>query len=222
MFGHAGARVIVFPTRTGRFFDYENWGLIAALKDHIDNGWLQLYCLDSVDGYGLYSCDIDPREKMGRHLQFESYVLEEVLPLTAKVNPNPFLISHGCSIGAFHAVNIAFKYPHLFGKVVAFSGRYDLTRQVGDFPDLFCGYYDQTIYYNTPNHFVPNIQDPIILGHLRKMEIVLAIGERDSFLDSNVKLSQALWKIGVWHALHIWPGKAHKPVAWKQMSARYM
>jgi esterase/lipase superfamily enzyme len=27
VFGHTGARVLVFPTREGRFYDYENWDL---------------------------------------------------------------------------------------------------------------------------------------------------------------------------------------------------
>src|SRR5262245_55309226 len=38
VFGHAGARVLVFPTRQGRFFDYENWGLVGALHHQISNG----------------------------------------------------------------------------------------------------------------------------------------------------------------------------------------
>src|ERR1035441_1121065 len=31
VFGHRGDRVIVFPTRQGRFFDYENWGLVDEI-----------------------------------------------------------------------------------------------------------------------------------------------------------------------------------------------
>ena len=45
VFGHAGARVLVFPTRTGRFFDYENWGLVESIRHKIENGWLQLFCV---------------------------------------------------------------------------------------------------------------------------------------------------------------------------------
>ena len=30
VFGHAGERAVVFPTRQGRFFDYENWRLVEA------------------------------------------------------------------------------------------------------------------------------------------------------------------------------------------------
>ena len=81
-------------------------------------------------------------------------------------------------MGAFHAVNIAFRHPQLFCKVTAFSGRYDLTKQVGSFRDLFDGYYDKEIYYHTPSHFIPNIEDPELLHHIRRLDVVLTIGDR--------------------------------------------
>ena len=32
VFGHAGARVIVFPTSMGRFFQWEDFGMIGELS----------------------------------------------------------------------------------------------------------------------------------------------------------------------------------------------
>jgi esterase/lipase superfamily enzyme len=55
VFGHGGARVIVFPTREGRFFDYENFGLVASLSHRIEAGRIQLFCVDSVDSESLYA-----------------------------------------------------------------------------------------------------------------------------------------------------------------------
>ena len=49
VFGHGGARLMAFPTSMGRFFDWEDRGLVSALGDHLDRGWLQLFCVDSVD-----------------------------------------------------------------------------------------------------------------------------------------------------------------------------
>ena len=43
IFGHAGAKVLIFPTRDGRFYEYEKLGMVGALKHKIDQGWLQLY-----------------------------------------------------------------------------------------------------------------------------------------------------------------------------------
>lgn len=44
-----------------------------------------------------------------------------------------------------------------FQKLVAFSGRYDLTLSVESFADLFDGYYDENVYFHTPTHFLPSL-----------------------------------------------------------------
>ena len=36
VFGHAGARVLVFPTSMGRFFQWEDSGMITALGDQLE------------------------------------------------------------------------------------------------------------------------------------------------------------------------------------------
>lgn len=222
IFGHSGARVLVFPTRDGRFYDYENWGMVEALHHPISQGWLQLYCVDSVDAESLYCCWCYPGDRMKRHLQYEGYILHEVFPLMHYKNPNSHIIAHGCSLGGYHAVNIAFRHPQMFSKVVALSGRYDLTIQLGSFRDLFDGYYDERIYFNMPSHYVPNISDEWLLESLRRMDIVLVIGEEDQFVENNRELSRKLWEKGVWNALHVWHGEAHKPRYWRQMVAMYM
>lgn len=222
VFGHAGAAVLFFPTRSARFFDYENWGMIASLNDRIEGGHLQLYCLDSIDREALYDTDSSPEEKMNKHLQYERYILEEVRPLIQRENPGAYLISAGCSLGAFHALNIAFKYPHLFNKVLAMSGRYDLTQQMGDFQDLLGGYRNETIYYNSPNQYLSNMEDPGTLNELRKLKIIIAIGRQDAFLENNLQLDTTLWNKQIPHEFYIWDGEAHKPKYWKQMLSLYI
>lgn len=135
---------------------------------------------------------------------------------------NPFLIAHGCSIGAYHAATIALRHPGLFGKVVALSGRYDLTRCYGSFPDLFDGYYDRDIYFHMPNHFLPQLADPHSLNAMRGMQIVLAVGEQDPFKASTEELSLQLSNKGIDHALAIWEGEAHKPCHWRKMVQCYL
>jgi esterase/lipase superfamily enzyme len=222
VFGHAGDRVLVFPTRQGRFFDYENWGILDAVRDRVEAGQLQLFCVDSHDSESLYAAGIAPRERIARHRSFEEYILNEVLPLTASRNGHARLVAHGCSLGAYHAATIAFRHPHLFRKVVSFSGRYDLTREFAWYRDLFSGYYDTDVYFHMPNHFIPNLSDPEILAKLRALDIRLAVGEGDHFIESNHQLSRALWDKGVWHAFEVWPGKAHTPRSWRDMVARHL
>jgi esterase/lipase superfamily enzyme len=214
--------VLVFPTRAGRFYDYENWGLVAALRRPLELGAIQLYCVDSVDRESLYAFHRPPWERIARHLQYEGYIIEEVVPLSAQLNPSPYLIAHGCSLGAYHAVNLAFRHPQRFQKVVALSGRYDLTEPINHFRTLFDGHYDEMIYFHTPCHFMPQLNDPPQLNALRQMEITLAVGEADVFLANNQRLSQILHEKGIWHGLHTWSGEAHCAAAWKQMVPHYL
>ena len=222
VFGHAGARVLVFPTRRGRFYEYEALGLVDALSGQIENGWLQLYCVDSVDRESIYNRDVHSYDRIRRHGQYEQYILNEVLPLSRLKNPQPFMISHGCSLGAYHALNIAFRHPQWFSKVVAFSGRYDLSASVAEFRGLFDDYYDEDIYFNSTNHFLPNLNDDALLNHLRRLQIVLTIGNEDPFLGSNVALSGTLQTKHVTHELHVWNGRAHQADDWHKMVQLYL
>lgn len=221
IFGHAGAKVLIFPTRDGRFWEYEQLGLVASLGHKINAGHLQLYCVDSIDNESLYNFRAHPAWRIRRHIQFEEYILNEVMPLMAHKNWHPATIAHGCSLGAFHAVNIAFRHPHLFAKVAAFSGRYDLTHRVENFADQFSGFYNDDIYYNTPLHFLPGLSD-WRLHHLRRMDIVLVIGAQDPFLGNNRHLSHLLWEKNIRHALHVWDGRAHRGYYWRKMAPLYV
>ena len=49
VYGHAGQPMLVFPSSMGRFFEYEDSGMIGALAGKIEAGQLQVFCADSVD-----------------------------------------------------------------------------------------------------------------------------------------------------------------------------
>jgi esterase/lipase superfamily enzyme len=222
VFGHAGAKVLVFPSRGGRFYEYENLRIPQALSQKISNGELQLFCVDSIDSESFYCFWAAPQGRIQRYLQFEKYVLEEVLPFMEEHNSDPFVIAHGCSLGAFHAANIAFRHPELFRKLVAFSGRYSLCDPIEDFSDLFDGYYDEHVYFNTPTHFLPNLESPEILSNIRQMDIVMTIGEDDPFRENNETLSRILTEKGIDHRLHHWHERAHCGYYWRRMAPLYL
>jgi esterase/lipase superfamily enzyme len=222
VFGGTGAKVLVFPTRCGRFYEYEQLRMTEVLKDKILAGQIQLYCLDSIDSESLYSPTLHPADRIRRHCAYEAYILNEVLPFMQTHNPNPNVIAHGCSLGAYHAINIAARHPGIFRKVAAFSGRYDLTMTVKHYRDLFDGFYNDDIYFNTPTHFLPNLTCPSLLNDLRSLHIVLAVGEEDAFRDNNEYLSQILQSKGIDHEIYFWRGVAHQGHEWRQMARIYM
>lgn len=222
IFGHAGRAVLFFPPRMGRFYDYENWGVVAALADRINNGELQLFCVDSVDEESFYSGWSHPDARINRHLQYEQYILCEVLPLMNTKKPDNDFEAAGCSMGAYHAANIALKHPHLFNKLVCMSGRFDLTRPVQCFRDLFDGYHNENIYFNMPRQFMANMDNDRLLNNIRRLDMLLAIGEADPFKHDNYEFSELLgWK-GIRHQLYTWQGYAHTPRSWRKMVQLYL
>lgn len=222
VFGHGGMKVLVFPTRCGRFYEYEKIGMIEVLRDKIEAGSLQFFCVDSVDAEGLYCAQIAPPQRIARQQAFERYILDEVLPFIHAKNSNECLISHGLSLGAYHAANVVFRHPQHFKKLIAFSGRYDLTLSVECFSDLFEGFYSEDIYFHTPTHFLPNLNCELQLEALRQIEITLVIGNEDPFLQNNQQLSDILWGKNIAHQLILWEGRAHNGEYWKQMAPFYL
>jgi len=222
IFGHSGTAVLFFPTRMARFYDYENWRIIDALKDRIYNGELQIFCVDSIDAESFYNKSVHPEVRIARHIQYEQYIVNEVVPLMRRINGGNYFEVAGCSMGAFHAINLALKHPWLFNKAVCMSGRYDLTKQIQDFNDLFDGHYNENIYFNTPMQFIANMHDHHILSAIRRMEIIIAIGETDPFLPNNQEFCQVLWNKGIPNQLYIWDNYAHRPRYWRQMVQLYL
>ena len=78
VFGHAGTKVLVFPTSMGKYFEYEDNKMIAAVADRIEAGQLQIYCVDGVDSESWYNKRAHPYWRLQRHLQYERYILNDV------------------------------------------------------------------------------------------------------------------------------------------------
>lgn len=215
VFGHAGARVLVFPTSLGSFFEWEDRSMIATLREHIDRGWLQLFCVDSVDAESWYARQKHPGDRAWRHEQYDRYLAHEVLPFTSHCNPNPFLITVGASFGAYHAANFAFRHPEKVGRVLALSGVFEITR----FTD---GYHNDTIYFHNPVAYLPNENDPWRLALLRRMDIIHAIGRDDPHRSQADAFSGLLWGKGIGNALRLWDGWSHDWPYWRKMILHYI
>jgi esterase/lipase superfamily enzyme len=214
--GHTGQPAIAFPTSCGRFFDFEDRGMIAAVADKIEAGNLQLFCVDSVDAESWYNRAVRPRRRIARHMQYESYLLEEVLPLVRHQNPNPQLTALGCSFGGYHAANIALRHPDLFTGFLTMSGAFDLTSFLGP-------YYDQDVYYNLPLHYIPNLTDPWYLDRYRRSNYILATGVHDRCWNDNERMAHALREKSIPCQLEVWGDNAgHDWPWWQKMLAKYI
>src|SRR5262245_10082683 len=154
-FGRAGRPLLVFPTSMGRFYQWEDFGLVGAISDFIESGAIQLVCVDSVDGESWYAATRHPADRVRRHLQYEAYMVDEVLPRL----PGPPLTT-GASFGALHAILLAVRHPSRIGGFIGLSGAYDTSRWLD-------GYHDDNVYFTNMMEFLPGLTDEAYLGPLR-------------------------------------------------------
>jgi len=213
--GHAGARVLVFPTSMGTHSEWPDRRMHQVLEDHLENGWLQLYCLDQPhhENWGNEACS--PGHRAWTHVQYYRYVQEEALPFSAWRNPNPFVIATGASLGASHAVTFGLKYPESVHRILGMSGLYDITRMTG-------GYQAGNVYQVNPMQFMPNEHDPARLDAFRRQDIILVIGRDDPMYQNNHDFSAILWQKGIGNALRVWDGSAHDWPYWERMARLYL
>jgi len=214
--GHTGVPVMVFPTSGGRFYEFEDRGMPASIGDKIDRGEIQLFCVDSVDMESWYNRNVPPRWRIARHIQYEDYLIHEVVPLIKNKNWDPHLVALGCSFGGFHAANIAFRHPDIFTGLLSMSGAFDMS-------NFLRGYYDQDLYYNTPTAYISNLSDPWFYDRYRQNTYILATGWDDQCLASNQHLDHILSNKHIPHKLFIWDTyNSHDWPTWQMMMREYL
>lgn len=153
LYGDSGRPLLVFPTQDSMCDNFENFGMIDTLAPMIDDGTLQLFCVDTVDAESWSNAFGDKVWRANRQEAYYNYVVEEVLPYICNANPAGGLpIATGCSLGATHAAIAFLRRPELFSAVLALSGVYDAKF-------FFDGWLNETLYYNSPTDFMPNLPD---------------------------------------------------------------
>jgi esterase/lipase superfamily enzyme len=218
IFGHAGPAALVFPSSMGRFYEFEDRGMVACLAPSIDGGNLQLVCVDSVDAESWYHTTAHPHDRIQRHLQYERYLLEEVMPLARSRLPaweDQRVTALGCSLGAFHAAVLAFRHPEVVNRLLAVSGKYDNS-------SFLDGYSDLDSYFTNPLAFLPGLRDETMLQLLRSMNIVIVSGSTDPHVDEARQLSRVLWEDQVPNTLDVWDGWMHDWPYWQAMVTKYL
>jgi esterase/lipase superfamily enzyme len=211
-FGHAGTPLLVFPTSMGRFYQWEDFGLVGGISDFIEAGAVQLICVDSVDGESWYARDRPPGERVWRHLQYEAYLVDEILP---RIPGGPPIVC-GTSFGALHAVLLAVRHPTKIRGYIGLSGAYDTAKWLN-------GYHDDNVYYTNLVEFLPGLTDEAYLGPMRAQHPkVIATGAEDANVEDSRRVGGLLQSKGIQVGLDIWPGWAHDWPYWTEMMRRYL
>lgn len=135
-FGDWGQPIITFPTSKGMFYDFENFGMIDVLAPLIKAKKIQVFCVQTIDKETLYNEALKLPYTISKYKElcdqislkqskYYSFIGEELFSWIKNIigaTELPILL--GCSFGALHAVNIAFRYP--VQEVIGLGGAYRL------------------------------------------------------------------------------------------------
>ena len=215
VYGHKGKPVLVFPTSNGRFYQYEDSGMINAISGFINDGKIQIWTIDGIDGETFYSKQQDNYSRIKRHDAYFNYINDELIPgilWKSRENnegDNQQIVVTGCSMGAYHAANFYFRNPWHIDTVVALSGVYST--------DYFFGKSKPVdIYLNSPIDYLKNNNDSYYIDRFRSANLIFCCGQgayEDFMLSDTYKLKSVFENksIPAWFdfwgqdSVHDWP-----------------
>ena len=80
IYGHYGFALLLVPTASADYLEYERFQLIDSLRPYIDGGKVKVFSINSINNESWMNNHMDPRHKSMRHQQFNDYVFNEVVP----------------------------------------------------------------------------------------------------------------------------------------------
>jgi esterase/lipase superfamily enzyme len=215
LYGHGGMPMLVFPTSMGRFYEYEDRGMISAIAGRFDYGQVQAFCPDSVDSESWYNKSAHPADRVRRHMAYHAYIMREVVPLIRSRNQSEGILATGCSFGGYHAMNVALHHPDVFATCLPMSGAFDIKQ-------FLHGYYDENCYFNNPVDFLPSTHDPWYLERYRANRYILAVGDWDICRGENERMDGIMYRAGLPRRLDIWGDRTeHDWPLWQRMAQAY-
>ena len=218
-YGYYGLALLLVPTAAADYLEYERFQLIEVLAPFINSGKVKVFSINSINNESWLNQHMDPKHKIIRHQQFNEYVYEEVIPFvkTHTSNETPIIIS-GASFGALHSMNLFLKRPDLLNGVIAMSGVYDLTEYTK-------GYYDEDVYFNSPQHYIPNLTDHGILEQIRRSTHIHIFSGSGDYEDPNASRTFAslLYNKGINYELDVWGSEwPHDWNTWRTVLPHYL
>ncbi len=218
-YGHYGFALLMLPTAAADYLEYERFLLINAIKPHIESGKVRVFSINSINSESWLNSDMHPKHKAIRHQQFNSYVFNEVVPfIKTNTSEETPIITCGASLGALHACNMFFKRPDLFAGTIAMSGNYNLSTYTK-------GYFDDDVYFNSPEHYLPNLNDDYYLPRIKAskhIHILTGSGDYET-PEASIRFSNLLHSKGIHHELDVWGhDMPHDWTTWRAMLPYYL
>ena len=196
VFGHSGYPVILFPSSKGRYYESKDIGMIESVSYFIEQGKIKIYCPDGIDGESWLNYNIHPSDRVETHMAYERLIINDVIEFAKFETDSPNVCLAGIEFGGYHASNLAFRHPDQVGYLLSMGGFYDIKQ-------FIMGYYDDNCYFNNPPDYLPNLEEEWYINQIKKIGIVLGVGEWTLPLNENKYLSSVLSSKGIDHRLDI-------------------
>ena len=217
-YGKKGLPVVVFPTQGQAPESLEEVGVIDELSDYLDSGTIQLFCTETVDNE-TWGGTGDPAERAKRQETYYHYVVDEFVPLVAKMSKSTARpLALGFDAGATQASIVALRRPDLFQGCVCLSGCYDARRYFGDWMDA-------TLYDNTPCAFLSQMPvDHPYVAVYNQRQLLFCTGQEASEADSlrsTHEMGEQLARLGVDVWCDYWGADVTHTWFWWKKQLRY-
>ena len=201
-FGHFGMPFIAFPTSKGKFYEWEDFGMIGSLQDHIMAGKMRIFCVDSIDAQTWYSPLNDNDFKYKKQTEYENYIIKELIPYIEQhtQTPNVNIYLTGASFGAFHAISLYLRYPEIITAALGMSGLYDVSH-------FYSNEAEKLLNEFNPINFIRNMTKEQLMILQKKIGIYLYCGQgayEEVSIESTKLLSEEMLKHNIPVLLDVW------------------
>ena len=223
-YGHWGRPVLVFPSERGRAWDYESNGMVEAVRPLLDAGRVKLYCVDSFDHATWSDGWIPLEERARRHGRYAGWVTDQVMGFVGEDSAGAReAVVTGCSMGAYHALQLALTRADLFPVALCLSGSYDPSQWHA------WGERGEAAYFTNPTDYVPHLDGEHLEWLRSRVYVVLVVGQGPwethptSSLPEARRMDRLLAERGIPHELDVWGhDSAHDWPWWQRQVAHHL
>jgi len=217
--GEMGRPVLFFPTAAADAEECERFHITTALSDHLAEGKIKLYSVDSIAGQAWLKEDNSTSYAAQVQNRFDAFVYNELVPAirTDCRDEQIEIIATGPSIGAFNALAAICRHPDVFSHAICMSGTYDL----GKFLD---GEPTREYHESSPLHFLPGMAEGPVLERLRERFVLIAHGDgRWEEPSQSWRLADVLGGRRIPNRVDAWGERYdHDWPTWREMLPKYL
>ena len=219
VYGETGTPLLAFPCQDGMCDNWESFDMPNVLADFIEQGQIQLFCVDTVDQESWSDKNGDKAHRAWVQDQYYHYIVDEVVPLIHEINGTGRRpIATGFSLGASHAAIVFFRRPDLFEGVLAQSGCYSA-------PYFWDGWCNSTLYDNSPLSFLPNMPaDHPYIDLYNQRKIVICVGQgrwEGECLRTSIAMKEVFAQKGIHGWVDLWGYDVDHDWPWWKKQIRY-